>query len=194
MVRQALTERYGDEAYTKGLNVHTTLSVKHQEAGFLALKKGLESHDKRQGYRGSLGSINLPSLVDDEWLEDSLQDLNAYEDLRPAVVLNVTEQGVEAYVKGTGPVTLSADDTVYGSTNMITGSELISPLKDGDLIYIQNLKKDQWVLSQLPIAEGAVISIDADSGAINALVGGYNFYRNKFNHVTQAEKTTWVKF
>jgi penicillin-binding protein 1A len=61
MVRQALTERYGDEAYTKGLNVHTTLSVKHQEAGFLALKKGLESHDKRQGYRGSLGSINLPS-------------------------------------------------------------------------------------------------------------------------------------
>jgi membrane carboxypeptidase/penicillin-binding protein len=123
MVRQALTERYGDEAYTKGLNVHTTLSVKHQEAGFLALKKGLESHDKRQGYRGSLGSINLPSLVDDEWLEDSLQDLNAYEDLRPAVVLNVTEQGVEAYVKGTGPVTLSADQTVYGSTNMITGSE-----------------------------------------------------------------------
>ena len=194
MVRQALTERYGDEAYTKGLNVHTTLSVKHQEAGFLALKKGLESHDKRQGYRGPLSSINLPSIVNDEWLEDALQDSNAYEDLRPAVVLNVTEQAIETYVKGTGPVTLSAEQTVYGSTDLITGSDVISPLKDGDLIYLQNLKKDQWALSQLPIAEGAIVSIDADNGAINALVGGYNFYRNKFNHVTQAKRQPGSSF
>ncbi|MBT7997312.1 MAG: penicillin-binding protein, partial [Betaproteobacteria bacterium] len=73
MVRQALTERYGDEAYTRGFNVYTTLLTKHQEGGFLALKKGLEAHDRRQGFRGAIGAVDLPSRADDEWLEDTLQ-------------------------------------------------------------------------------------------------------------------------
>ena len=194
MVRQTLTERYGDEAYTKGLNVHTTLSVTHQEAGFLALKKGLESHDERQGYRGPLGFVKLPSKIDDEWLEDSLQDLNPYEDLHPAVVLKAGPQTIEAYVKGMGSAMLANEQAVYGATNLIIGSERVAPLKSGALIYVRKTLAEDWVLSQLPIAEGAVISIDADTGAINALVGGYNFYRNKFNHVTQAKRQPGSSF
>ena len=194
MVRQTLTERYGDEAYTKGLNVHTTLSVTHQEAGFLALKKGLESHDERQGYRGPLGFVKLPSKIDDEWLEDSLQDLNPYEDLHPAVVLKAGPQTIEAYVKGMGSAMLANEQAVYGATNLIIGSERVAPLKSGALIYVRKTLAEDWVLSQLPIAEGAVISIDADTGAINALVGGYNFCRDKFNHVTQAKRQPGSSF
>ncbi|MDC1311089.1 penicillin-binding protein 1A [Burkholderiales bacterium] len=194
MVRQALTERYGDEAYTKGLNVHTTLLVTNQEAGFLALKKGLELHDERQGYRGPLGTIDLPAKIDDEWLEDSLQDLDPYEDLSPAVVLSIKSGAIEAYVKGTGPVVMMNEQVVYGGTDLTIGSELLTPLKNGALIYVRKTSKKDWVLSQLPIAEGAVISIDADTGAINALVGGYNFYRNKFNHVTQAKRQPGSSF
>jgi penicillin-binding protein 1A len=194
MVRQELTEQYGDEAYTKGLNVHTTLSVKHQEAGFQALKKGLETHDQRQGYRGPLATLHIPSRIDDEVLEEFLHDFEKLEDLTPAVVLDITPSAIESYTKGVGFVTLSGKGTQFGSLDLLVGSESVSPLKKGDLIYVRKNNNEPWALSQLPAAEGTVVSIDSDTGAIHALVGGYNFYRNKFNHVTQAKRQPGSSF
>ena len=194
MVRQALTEQYGDEAYTRGLNVHTTLSVKHQEAGFQALKKGLEKHDQREGYRGPLATLDIPSRIDDEVLEEFLHDFEKFEDLTPAVVVDINPSAIESYTKGVGFVTLSGEGTQFGSLDLLVGSESVSPLKKGDLIYVRKNNNDLWVLSQLPAAEGAVVSIDSDTGAIHALVGGYNFYRNKFNHVTQAKRQPGSSF
>lgn len=194
MVRRALTEQYGKEAYTRGLNVHTTLSVKHQEAGFQALKKGLEAHDQREGYRGSIATIDMPAKIDDEALEELLHDLEKFEDLTPAVVIDITQSTIEAYTKGVGLITLSDKGTQFGSSDLLVGSESVSPLEKGDLIYVRKNKIGFWLLSQLPAAEGAVVSIDSDTGAIHALVGGYNFYRNKFNHVTQAKRQPGSSF
>jgi penicillin-binding protein 1A len=193
MVRQALTERYGDEAYTRGFNVYTTLLTKHQEGGFLALKKGLEAHDRRQGFRGPIGAVDLPSRADDEWLEDTLQSFKTYEDLTPSVILQTNSTSIEIYIKGIGSALLSNEGTRFGSEDLLIGSSQTSPLKKGDLIYVRKLK-NRWLLGQLPVAEGALISINSDTGAINALVGGYNFYRNKFNHVTQAKRQPGSSF
>ena len=193
MVRQALTERYGDEAYTRGFNVYTTLLTKHQEGGFLALKKGLEAHDRRQGFRGPIGAVDLPSRTDDEWLEDTLQSFKTYEDLTPSVILQTNSTSIEIYIKGIGTALLSNEGIRFGSEDLLIGSSQTSPLKKGDLIYVRKLK-NRWLLGQLPVAEGALISINSDTGAINALVGGYNFYRNKFNHVTQAKRQPGSSF
>ncbi|MDA1332335.1 MAG: penicillin-binding protein 1A [Proteobacteria bacterium] len=194
MVRQALTEQYGKEAYTRGLNVHTTLSVEHQEAGFRALKNGLEAHDQREGYRGPIATIDIRARVNDDTLEEVLDDLERFEDLNPAVVVDITSSTIKAYTKDVGFVTLSDKGTQFGSLDLLVGSESVSPLKKGDLIYIRKNNNGFWLLSQLPLAEGAVVSIDSDTGAIYALVGGYNFYRNEFNHVTQARRQPGSSF
>jgi penicillin-binding protein 1A len=195
MVRQAIYDAYKDEAYTRGFRVYTTLSKIHQDAAYQALRAGIMDYDKRQGYRGVEGYFNLPKEdVGEEALEDALQDEMESDDISPAIVLEADAKAVKAYRKGGGTVTIAGDGLKFASRMIGSRAPAKVRLKRGGLIRVQPDSKGNWQIVQMPQVESALVSVDTDSGAIRALVGGFDFYRNKFNHVTQARRQPGSSF
>jgi penicillin-binding protein 1A len=188
MVRQAMVERYQDETYTKGFNVYTTVLKSHQDAAYSALRKGVMEYDRRHGYRGPEGYIELPKNQDeaDDILDDALSEVNDSDDLIAAVVLEASPRAVKAYIKGGEIVDITGDRLKYVAKNI---GERIKPnqrLRRGTLIRVQKDERNHWQISQLPAVDAAFVSLNPQDGAIRALVGGFDFNRSKFNHVTQA--------
>ena len=188
MVRQAMYERYQDEAYTKGFNVYTTILKSHQDAAYAALRKGVLEYDRRQGYRGPEGYIELPRDPSqaENILEEALSDVSESDDLIPAVVLEANQKLVKAFVKGGEIVEFSGDRLGFVQKNI---RERIKPkqrIRRGTLIRVQKDERNRWQITQLPAVEAGLVSLNPNDGAIRALVGGFDFNRNKFNHVTQA--------
>jgi penicillin-binding protein 1A len=186
MVRQALYERFHDDAYTKGFKVYTTLSVKHQQAGHIALRRGMLDYDQRHGYRGPEGYADLPADAADEALEDALQDFTDSEDIFAAVVLQASPARVKVYRRG-GEVVDIGDEGLKLVSRML--GDKASPnqrIRRGAIVRIQKNEKSRWQITQLPGVEAALVSVDPRDGAIRALVGGFDFGRNQYNHVTQA--------
>ncbi len=193
MVRQELSDKFGDEIYTRGLNVYTTLSAKHQKAAYQAVKKGLEDHDRRQGYRGPAQHFQLSRLASDETLEELLTEFEKTDDLYPAIVLESKTDSLRLYVKASGAKTLNGSDLEFLFLANAEDSQNVI-LRRGDLVYAQKYEQDGWRLSQMPVAEGALVSINPQNGAIVAMVGGYNYYKNKFNHATQSMRQPGSSF
>jgi penicillin-binding protein 1A len=186
MARQFIFERYKEDAYTNGIRVYTTLSTRHQEAAYAALRHGVQQYDRRHGYRGPEGFVDLPAQVSDEVLEDALQDVADSDDIYPAVVLKASSRHVEAYRKGGGMLDI-ADGGLKFANRML--SNKVSPnrrIRRGAIIRVQKDEKGHWQITQLPAVEAALVSVDPDDGAIRALVGGFDFGRSQYNHVTQA--------
>jgi penicillin-binding protein 1A len=185
MIRIAMYDRYQDDIYTNGLKVYTTLRKVDQEAANAALWKGVEEYDLRHGYRGIEGEISLPSdpqnLPND--LDNALQDVTTVHDLIPAVVLANSAKLVRAYVKDTGVVEITGAGLKFAQ-RLLTGTNKAA-LHPGALIRVEQTE-NTWHITQLPQVEAAFVSLDPHTGAIRALVGGVDYNRNKFNHVTQA--------
>jgi len=196
MVRQAMYERYQDEAYTKGFNVYTTLLKSHQDAAYTALRKGLLEYDRRQGYRGPEGYIELPQdpAEAEDIIEDALSDVSESDDLMPAVVLEASQKLVKAYRKGGELVEISGEKLKYVQKNIGEKIRSNQRIRRGTLIRLQKDEKNQWQITQLPAEEAALVSLNPNDGAIEALVGGFDFNRNKFNHVTQAYRQPGSSF
>ncbi len=188
MARQFMYERYQDAAYTSGFKVYTTLRKRDQQAAEQALWKGVLDYDRRHGYRGPEGFIDLPpdGAAPDDALEDALQDVDAVHGLQPAVVLAVDRKGVTAYVKGGQTVRLSGEGLVFAQRMLGDKVPEKSRIRRGALIRVMEGEKGGWQIAQLPQVEAAFISLDPEDGAVRSLVGGVDFERNKFNHVTQA--------
>ena len=186
MVRQAVYERYKDETYSRGIRVYTTLSARHQEAAYHALRKGVQEYDRRHGYRGPEGYAELPGKLNDEVLEEALQDVNDNDDLIAAVVTEATPKLVKAYRRG-GEIVEIADEGLRFASRMLGDKVNANQrIRRGAIIRLQKDDKARWHISQLPAVESALISADPRDGAIRALVGGFDFSRNQYNHVTQA--------
>jgi penicillin-binding protein 1A len=186
MVRAQMVERYGEEAYTRGLKVHTTLRADHQQAAYEALRKGVMDYDRRHGYRGPEAYVDLSGALTDERLEEALQDAPDVADLHPAIVLEATSKQVRAFRSGGERVTISEDGLKFAARLL---GEKISPnqrIRRGAIIRIFRDEKSRWQITQLPTVEAALVAADPRTGAIQALVGGFDFHRNQFNHVTQA--------
>ena len=188
MVRQAIYERYQDEAYTKGFNVYTTVLKSHQDAAYAAVRKGVLEYDRRQGYRGPEGYIELPGdpAEAEDIIDDALLDVSESDDLIPAVVLEASQKLVNAYRKGGEIVEISGERLKFVQKNI---GEKIKPnqrIRRGTLIRLQKDERDRWQITQLPAIEAGLVSLNPNDGAIRALVGGFDFNRNKFNHITQA--------
>lgn len=195
MVRQAIYEAYKEEAYTRGFRVYTTLSKIHQDAAYRALRLGVIEYDKRQGYRGAEGYFNLPKEdVGEEALEDALQEELESDDVYPAIALAVDAKSIKAYRKGGEAVTITGDGLKFAGRMIGNKAPAKVRLKRGALIRIQPDAKGHWQIVQLPQVESALVSVDTDNGAIRALVGGFDFYRNKYNHVTQAHRQPGSSF
>jgi len=195
MVRQAIYDAYKDETYTRGFRVYTTLSKAHQDAAYRAVRQGVLEYDKRQPYRGAEGFFNLPKEeVGEEALEDALQEEFESDDIYPAIVLEADAKAVKVYRKGGETLTITGEGLKFASKMIGNRAPAKTRLRRGALIRIQPELKSGWQIVQLPQVESALVSVDTDDGAIRALVGGFDFYRNKYNHVTQARRQPGSSF
>ena len=188
MARQMVAERFPDDVYTHGYRVYTTLYADEQEAAYKALRKAVMDYDRRHGYRGAESYIDMKNIASDqdENLDETLQDISGGDDLPPAVVLEVVGKQVKAYRRGGEIVRLSGDNLKFANSYLDEKATPNKRIRRGAVIRLQKNDKDEWQIAQLPEVESAFIAADPKDGAVRALVGGFDFNRNKFNHVTQA--------
>jgi penicillin-binding protein 1A len=186
MVRQAVFERYKDDTYTRGIRIYTTVSAKHQEAAYQALRRGVHDYDRRHGYRGPEGYAELPAKLTEEALDDALQDTTDHDDLLAAVVVEASPKLVKAYLRGGETVEINEEGLKFAARMLGDKVNANQRIRRGAIVRVQRDEKGRWSLTQLPAVESALISVDPRDGAIRALIGGFDFYRNQYNHVTQA--------
>jgi penicillin-binding protein 1A len=202
MVRDEMVQRYGQAAYTEGFQVYTTIDARQQQAATRALRADLLAYDRRHGYRGVEGHIELWSdEVDDSsaW-ETALQALPVRGNLVPAVVIALEEQAAWAWTHEGNLVYLPWEQLewarAYVDDNHL-GPELERAdqiLKPGDLIYTVPARAGCSWLAKPPTVAGALVALDPHDGAMRALVGGFDFYDSKFNRVTQAQRQPGSSF
>lgn len=189
MIRQVIYDRYQEEAYSKGIKVHTTIRQIDQEAALQSLRKNVLEFDKRNGYRGPEAYINLANygVNQEKTLDDALDEISDIDDIYPAIVLSAKSNAVQAYRKGGEIIEITGEGLKFAQKALAVkkepGRKYISP---GALIRIHKDKKNIWHIVQLPEIEAALVSLDPHDGAIHALIGGFDFQKNQFNHVTQA--------
>lgn len=188
LARQAAYAQLKDDAYTKGIVVTTTILKADQDAAYQSLRRNVLAYDQRHGYRGPEAQIDLPADPDEraDAIDEALQKRRSSDGLLPAVVIDASPKMVRV-------------ETVDGETVEITGAGLkfaaggLAPrakdtlrIAPGAIVRVSLEGKKNWSIVQLPQVSAAFVSIDADTGAYHALVGGFDFNLQKFNHVTQA--------
>ncbi len=188
MARQLIFAQYGNEAYTRGLNVYTTLNAGEQEAAYLALRKGIMDYERRQHYRGPERFVDLPTSAAEA--EDAIDDALAGHpdngDVLAAVVLEASPRKIVAARADGEKLEITGDGLKPAQSGLSDKAPPNIRVRRGAVIRVVQTPKKTWEITQLPEVEGAFVAIDPRSGAIRALVGGFDFDKNKFNHVTQA--------
>jgi penicillin-binding protein 1A len=186
--RQLVFNQYGDETYTRGLNVYTTLSSVDQAAGYQALRKGIMDFERRQVYRGPEKFLTLPAdpKEAEDVIDDALADNPDNGDVMSAVVLEATPRKITAVRQNGEAVTITGDGLKPAQSGLSDKAPANIRLRRGAMIRVAKTDKNTWEITQLPEVEGAFVALDPRDGAIRALVGGFDFGKNKFNHVTQA--------
>lgn len=186
MARQAVYDRYQDATYSKGFRVYTTVRKFDQDAAYQAVREGVIDYDRRHGYRGPEAVLELPAATSnrDEILEDALTEVADSDDLLAAVVLAADPKLVKAYRKGGEIIEISGDGLKFAQ-KFLGNKANKKHIRAGSLIRIR--KNDTgWQIAQLPQVEAALVSINSSDGEIRAMIGGFDFNRSQFNHVTQA--------
>ena len=187
-VRQMVFAQYGQDTYTRGLNVYTTIQSQDQMAAYQALRQGLLDYERRQVYRGPEKFITLPNdpkLVED-LIDETLEDHPDNGDVMSAVVLEASPKKVVVVRQNSEQITITGDGLNPVQSGLSDKAPAAKRIRKGAVVRIVQLPKGQWELTQLPEVEGAFVSLTPQTGAIRALVGGFDFAKNKFNHVTQA--------
>ena len=186
MARSLMFAQYGADAYTRGLKVYTTVRAADQEVAYQALRRGIMDYEKRQHYRGPEKFIDLPANVRerDELIDDTLVEQGDKGDLLAAVVLEASPKMVRAVRQNGEVIEVTGEGLKPVQSGLADKAPPNIKLRPGAVIRI--FKGTQWEITQLPEVEGAFVALDPRDGAIRALVGGFDFDKNKFNHVTQA--------
>jgi penicillin-binding protein 1A len=190
MARQIVFDAYGEDAYTKGLTVQTTIRRADQEAAYAAVRRGVFEYDHRHGYRGPESYASLPNdpTERDAVLESLFQDATESDGLTVAVVTEATPTLVKAVLADGEAVEISGDGLKFVARSLGDKAPATTRIRAGAVIRLARDTKGRWEITQLPQAEAAFISLRPSDGAIYSLVGGFDFDRNKFNHVTQAQR------
>jgi penicillin-binding protein 1A len=186
MVRQAVYEQYPEEVYSKGFRVYTTIRKADQEAAYEAVRRGVLEYDRRHGYRGPERFVELPEQADEDDFEEALAEHSDIDDLRAALVLAASPREVTAILRNGDKVALPAEGLKFAARAFEEKTAPQRRIRRGAIIRVQRDDKGLWQIVQLPEVEAAFVSLDPADGAVHALVGGFDFNRNKFNHVTQA--------
>lgn len=187
-VRQLVHAQYGDDAYTRGLNVFTTLKASDQEAAYKALRKGIMDYERRQIYRGPEKFVDLPAEAkeQEDAIDDALTDHPDNGDVMAAVVLAADAKKISAVRQNGEALEITGDGLRPAQSGLSDKAPPKIKIRRGAVIRVVKTPKNTWEITQLPEVEGAFIALDPRDGAVRALVGGFDFNKNKFNHVTQA--------
>ncbi len=189
MVRLALVQQYGeDKLYNSGFKAITTIRRSHQQAANQALWRGVMDYDERHGYRGPEKNLRLPAPGEarDEFIRDALRGIEPVNGLVPAVVIAANSKLVSAILPDGKKAEVSGSSLKLAAAWLNPKASSGKRIYPGALIRLRQNSDGSWKISQLPQIEAALVAVDPNSGAITALVGGFDFSRNKFNHVTQA--------
>ena len=188
MARQLIFAQYGNEAYTRGLNVYTTLRASEQDVAYQSLRRGIMDYERRQHYRGPEQFIQLPTSAEDaeDAIDDALANHPDNGDLLAAVVLDANPRRIMAARADGEQIEITGDGLKPAQSGLSDKAPPNIKIRRGAIIRVAKTAKNTWEITQLPQVEGAFIALDPRDGAIHALVGGFDFDKNKFNHVTQA--------
>ncbi|MEZ2353684.1 penicillin-binding protein 1A [Caballeronia sp. RCC_10] len=188
MVRQMMYAQYREEAYTRGFNVVTTIDSADQDAAYHALRRGLMDYERRHGYRGPEGFIDLPADADDreQAIDDALAEHPDNGEIVAAVVTSASPKEVKASFIDGNVATITGNDLRFVANALSPRAQPNQRIRPGAIVRLAKSSDGDWSITQLPQVEGALISLVPQDGAIRALVGGFDFNKNKFNHVTQA--------
>jgi len=194
MVRNDMQSKYGDDVYTAGYKVFTTIDSRLQAAATVALRTGLMEYDRRHGYRGATAKVDLTRNTTAAELDGQLEEFPVIGGLRPAIVEKVEARSAKIYVKDLGLVELPWEKLSWARRELpdekvdrapTQASEILSP---GDVIYTVGRSAESLMFVQVPEAQSALVSVDPKDGAVVALVGGFDFFQSKYNRVTQARR------
>ncbi len=186
-VRQFMYAQYKDEIYTSGFSVYTTLNKADQDAAYDAVRRGVLDYDRRHGYRGPEAQIALPGDDEDrqQEIEDTLVKHPDSDDLQAAVVLDASPKLVRAVLLSGETVEITGDGLRFAAAGLASKATEQKKIKAGSVIRVVEGKK-KWAISQLPEVSAAFVALNGQDGSIRALVGGFDFALNQFDHVTQA--------
>lgn len=187
MVRQFVYDQYKEETYTRGLNVFTTITKADQDTAYIALRRGVMDYEKRHGYRGPEGYMEIPASKEEaeDAIETELAEHPDSDDIVAAVVLEASPKLVRAVLASGEEIEISGTGLSFATNLLSTKAPPTRRVRRGAIIRVVQEGKT-WSITQMPEVESAFIAANTEDGAIRALVGGFDFNRNKFNHVTQA--------
>jgi len=196
MARQVVFDAYGEEAYTKGLTVWTTVHRADQEAAYAAVRRGVIEYDRRHGYRGPEAYVTLPddAAEQDAVLDRAFQDSPDSDNLLSAVVLQATPSEIRAVLANGDQIEVNGDGLKFAARALTDKAPAAQRIRRGAVIRVTRDDKGRYAIASLPQAEAAFIAVAPQDGRILALIGGFDYDRNKFNHVTQAMRQPGSSF
>lgn len=200
MARRDAIERFGDQALIDGFRLFTTVDSKAQEAANQATRRALLEYDRRHGWRGVEGKQPLQSPDQPEHWRELLKDYGPVIGLLPAIVLRVDDGLAELGLGDGQTLALNLESLSWTREYLSENRRGAAPtsvkqrLAPGDIVRVERDAEGEWQLSQLPKAQGALVALDWDSGAIRAMTGGFSFSLNKFNRATQAQRLPGSSF
>jgi len=187
MARQLVYEQFKEDAYTRGLNVFTTITKADQDAAYISLRRGVLDYEKKHGYRGPEGYMDIPAKKEeaDDAIETELAEHADSDDIVAAVVLDATPKNVHAVLSTGDELNISGPGLTFAASSLGDKVQPNKRIQRGAIIRVM-LDGQNWTITQLPEVQSAFVAASTEDGAIHALIGGFDFNLNKFNHVTQA--------
>jgi len=188
VARQLVFNQYGPDTYTRGLHVRLTVRAADQMVAYRALRRGLMDYERRQVYRGPEAYVDLPADLKavDTRIAEALTEHPDNDELKAAVVLEARPKKVVAVLQSGESITVTGDGLRPVTSGLADKADAKRQIRRGAVVRAIKGPKGDWTLTQQPEVEGAFVSIEPATGAIRAMVGGFDFGKNKFNHVTQA--------
>lgn len=193
MIRQSLYDHFGPAAYTRGYKVYTTINSTLQKAANDNMAKSLMDYDRRHGYRGPVANIGVTDSQTSEARHKILEQYPKMNHLIPAVITTVDKQEANAVTATGQEILVPWEGLSWAKPALKKGWTGKAPLQAhqvvavGDVVYVTQVE-NQWKLTQIPQIEGALVAMNANNGAIEALVGGFSFQKSKFNRATQINR------
>jgi len=186
--RQLIFAQYGDEAYTRGLNVYLTLKSDDQMVAYRALRRGIMDYERRQVYRGPEDYVDLPADPKeiDARIAEALQDHPDNDELKAAITIEAGPKKVVAVLQNGEAITVTGEGLKPVTSGLVAKGNPKTQIRPGAVIRLIRGAKGDWSITQLPEVEGAFVAVDPRTGAVRAMVGGFDYSKSKFNHVTQA--------
>lgn len=188
MVRLAMYEQYKDDIYTNGMAVYTTILKSEQDAAYAALRKQVLTYDQRHGYRGPELQLDLPAddKAQQEMIDEAFSQRPKIEDMPLAVVTKVSAKSVQLESQSGEEIEISGEYLRFVAAALSNRANATLKIRKGSILRIMQDAKGRWMITQLPQVAAGFAAIDAATGGMRALVGGFDFNLSKFNHATQA--------